>query len=193
MDSMETNFKVRSLDTKISLEDYNKLSKNPLYFILDNLRSAFNVGSIFRLSDILRVKGLFLCGSTAFPPHLKLAKTSMGTMDYVPWKRFERTIDAVEYLHKGSTPVWAAETMPGAHKFTKAEYPKEVGIVFGNEALGVSEEVLKACDAVIEIPVYGFKNSMNVAAACAVIGYWFVEKENCGAQIKNPVLRRRRK
>jgi tRNA G18 (ribose-2'-O)-methylase SpoU len=177
LDSMETNFKVRSLDAAISLEEYNKLQKNPLYIILDNLRSAFNVGAIFRLCDILRVKGLFLCGSTAFPPHLKLTKTSMGTIDYVPWKRFERTVDAVHYLQRDSIQVWAAETMTNAHPFMKADYSPEVGIVFGNEALGVSKEVLSMCNGIIEIPVYGFKNSLNVASACAVIGYWFIERE----------------
>ena len=92
LDSTETNFPVRSLDADISLQEYAKLPKTPLYFVLDNLRSAFNVGSIFRLADILRVKGLLLCGTTAFPPHLKLAKTSMGAVDYVPWQRFETTV-----------------------------------------------------------------------------------------------------
>ena len=177
LDSMETNFKVRSLDANISLEDYNKLPKNSLYIILDNLRSAFNVGSIFRISDILRVTGLFLCGSTAFPPHAKLAKTSMGTIDYVPWKRFETTIDAVRYLRQRAVPVWAAETTSRSKPFMDVDVPKEVAIVFGNEALGVNSEVLRECDAIIEIPVYGFKNSLNVAAACAVIGYWIVERK----------------
>jgi 23S rRNA (guanosine2251-2'-O)-methyltransferase len=177
LDSIETNFEVRSLDANISLEEYNKLPKKPIYFILDNLRSAFNVGSIFRISDILRVKGLFLCGSTAFPPHAKLTKTSMGTIDYVPWKRFEKTIDAVQYLQQRAVPVWAAETTSRSKPFTGVDFPKEVAIVLGNEALGVNSEVLRVCDEIIEIPVYGFKNSLNVAAACAVIGYRFVERK----------------
>jgi tRNA G18 (ribose-2'-O)-methylase SpoU len=178
LDSTETNFEVRSRDADIPLEEYDKLPKNQLYIILDNLRSAFNVGAIFRLSDILRVKGLLLCGSTAFPPHVKLAKTSMGTIDYVPWKRFEKTTDAVSYLKQLNIQVWAAETMPGSRLFTKVDYPETVGIVLGNEALGISKDVLKMCDAIVEIPVYGFKNSLNVASACAVIGYKIVEQQN---------------
>ncbi len=176
-DSMETNFKVRSFDATISFEEYRSLPKYPLYIILDNLRSAFNVGSIFRLCDSFRVKGLFLCGSTAYPPHLKLEKTSMGTMNYVPWKRFETTSEAVLHLKKENIPVWAAETTPLAKPYTQADYPEQVAIVFGNEALGVSAEVMGLCDAFVEIPMYGFKNSINVAAACAVIGSWFVHQQ----------------
>ena len=174
IDSVETNFKVRSFDAKISLEEYKCLPKNPLYMILDNLRSAFNVGSIFRLCDSLRVKELFLCGSTAFPPHIKLEKTSMGTMDYVPWRRYDKTTEAVLELKKQNIPIWAAETTPLAKPYTDCDYPEELGIVFGNEALGVSSDVMGLCDAFVEIPMFGFKNSINVAAACAVIGCWFV-------------------
>jgi len=180
LDSTETNFPVRSLDANISPQEYVKLPKTPLYFVLDNLRSAFNVGSIFRLADILRVKGLLLCGTTAFPPHLKLAKTSMGAVDYVPWRRFENTAQAIKHLQGQSVPVWAAETMPGSVLYTKAHFPEELAIVLGNEALGVSKEALALCDEVIEIPVYGFKNSMNVAAACAVLGYAFKERGYLG-------------
>ena len=85
---METGFEVRSRDAAIPLDDFRRLPRRPLYIILDNLRSAFNVGAIFRTCDALRVNGLFLCGYTAFPPHSKLAKTSLGAIEYVPWKKF---------------------------------------------------------------------------------------------------------
>ena len=107
---IETSFEVRSFDADMSLEAYNKLPKLPLYFILDNLRSAFNVGSIFRTCDILRVKGLFLCGYTAYPPHKKLEKTSLGTIDYVSWQYFETALEAITHLQQRHVPVWAAET-----------------------------------------------------------------------------------
>ncbi|MBD3320175.1 MAG: TrmH family RNA methyltransferase [Chitinivibrionales bacterium] len=175
---IETNYDIRSFDADIPLAEYKSLPKNPIYIVVDNLRSAFNVGSIFRIADILRVQGLFLCGYTAFPPHVKLKKTSLGTIEYVPWKRFERTADAVDFLKKKNIPVWAAETTSISQKYNAVSYPCELGVVFGNEALGVSREVVNMCDAVIEIPTYGFKNSLNVAAACAVIGYKFIECVN---------------
>lgn len=171
----ETNFEVKSLDSDMPLEEFKKLPRNGLYIILDNLRSAFNVGSIFRLCDTMRVSGLFLCGYTAHPPHVKLDKTSLGTIDYVPWKHFETTLQAVQYLQNQDIPVWAAETTTHSEPYDKIEVPKNVGIVFGNEALGVEDEIINACDKLIEIPTYGFKNSLNVATSCAVIGYKMLE------------------
>jgi tRNA G18 (ribose-2'-O)-methylase SpoU len=168
---METNFHVRSFDARIPLEEYAAFEKNPIYIILDNLRSAFNVGSIFRLCDAMRVSGLFLCGYTASPPHVKLDKTSLGTIDYVPWRKFASAVEAVEYLRERGVAVWAAETTSRSVPYNAAVYPSPLGLVFGNEALGVSPEVLGLCDGLVEIPLYGFKNSINVAASCAVIGF----------------------
>jgi tRNA G18 (ribose-2'-O)-methylase SpoU len=172
---IETNFEVRSQDAAISLEEYNRLPKNPLYIVLDNLRSAFNVGAIFRLCDVMRVEGLFLCGYTAFPPHNKLAKTSLGTIDFVPWKKFDSASEAVLFLRERGVPVWAAETTSKSRAYDAVDYPPRLGMVFGNEALGVEKEVLDLCDDVVEIPVYGFKNSLNVATSCAVIGCKILE------------------
>jgi len=186
-DSMETNFTVRSLDADIPLEEYRTLPKTPLHVVLDNVRSAFNVGAIFRLCDSVRAAGLLLCGCTAFPPHLKLQKTSMGTVDYVPWRHFDKTTDAMAYLKELSVSVWGVETTSASKPYTQADYPPEIALVFGNEALGVSREVLHQCDAVIEIPMLGFKNSINVAAACAVVSCWFVHGRKTGHK-KTPLV-----
>ncbi len=172
---METSFYVRSFDARMSVEEYRQLPKNPVYIILDNLRSAFNVGAIFRLCDGMRVSGLFLCGYTASPPHIKLEKTSLGTIDYVPWRKFERTIDAVNYLRDQGIEVWASETTSHSVDYREVVFPQKIGIVFGNEALGVDPEVLAVCDKLIEIPLFGFKNSLNVACCCAVIGFKVLE------------------
>jgi 23S rRNA (guanosine2251-2'-O)-methyltransferase len=101
-----------------------------------------------------------VCECTGFPPSIKLEKTSLGTINYVPWKRFENTVDAVRFLQQQKIPVWAAETTSQSKEYSSVEFPSEIGIVFGNEALGVSQEVLEICDDLIEIPMYGFKNSM---------------------------------
>jgi 23S rRNA (guanosine2251-2'-O)-methyltransferase len=172
---IETNYTVRSFDASISLEEYNALPKTPLYIVLDNLRSAFNVGSIFRLCDAMRVHELILCGYTASPPHLKLDKTSLGTVGFVRWRRFNTTVEAVSYLREQNIPVWAAETTSKSVRYDTVRFPKPLSIVFGNEALGVSREVLDICDMMVEIPMFGFKNSINVATSVAVIGYKFLE------------------
>jgi len=187
---METNFEVRSFDAHIPLDEYSQLEKNPLYIILDNLRSAFNVGSIFRLCDAMRVSGLYLCGYTASPPHIKLDKTSLGTINYVPWKKFPSTTDAVCHLKDQGIKVWAAETTSESIPYNAAEYPSPLGIVFGNEALGVSRDVLGLCDALVEIPLHGFKNSINVAASCAVIGFAALGGKCCKPRQRGDVSRR---
>jgi len=181
---IETNFEVRSFDLPMSFEQYNALPKLPLYIVLDNLRSAFNVGAIFRVCDTLRVKGLFLCGYTAYPPHKKLEKTSLGTIDFVPWRHFDATEDAVAWLKAHNVPLWAAETTSVSENYLTADYPDELAIVLGNEALGVGEEVMKKCNKLIEIPLYGYKNSLNVATACAVLGFKFAEMK-----MKKPLQR----
>jgi 23S rRNA (guanosine2251-2'-O)-methyltransferase len=172
---METNFEVRSFDASIPLDEYRKLPRNQLYIVLDNLRSAFNVGAIFRTCDALRVSGLFLCGCTAYPPHVKLAKTSLGTIDYVPWQYFSKTMDAVRFLQDKGVPVWAAETTSRSKPYHSINYPIPLGLVFGNEALGVEREVLDVCAELIEIPLHGYKNSLNVATSVGIIGFKAIE------------------
>lgn len=172
---METWFDVRHFDADMSPEEYRLLPKNPLYVVLDNLRSAFNVGSIFRLCDGMRVSGLYLCGCTAYPPHVKLEKTSMGTVDNVPWAYFPETTEALAFLKAKNIQVWGAETTSRSKRYDTCEIPAELAIVFGNEALGISNEVLSLCDDLIEIPLYGYKNSLNVATSCAVLGFKALE------------------
>jgi 23S rRNA (guanosine2251-2'-O)-methyltransferase len=185
---METSMTVRSFDAALPIDEYRILPKYPLYIILDNLRSAFNVGAIFRLCDGMRVSGLFLCGYTAFPPHVKLEKTSLGTVGYVPWKRFETTLEAVLYLREQGVPVWAAETTSHSVDYRECVFPERLGVIFGNEALGVNAEVLAAADKLIEIPLYGFKNSLNVATSCAVIGFKAIECMTTKIKATAPVM-----
>jgi len=167
----ETNFEVRSFDRDLPLEEYRRLPRAPLTIVLDNLRSAFNVGSIFRLCDTMRAAELVLCGYTAHPPHRKLEKTSLGTIDYVPWRHAPATADAVRELQERGCAVWAVETTSHAVAYDEADYPDPVALVFGNEALGVERDVLELCDGWVEIPTFGYKNSLNVATAVAVVGY----------------------
>ncbi len=167
----ETNFEVRSFDRDLPLEEYRRLPRAPLTIVLDNLRSAFNVGSIFRLCDTMRAAELILCGYTAHPPHRKLEKTSLGTIDYVPWRHIDSTRDAVRDLQAHGIPVWAVETASHAVRYDRAAYPAPVALVFGNEALGVDRAVLALCDGCVQIPTFGYKNSLNVATAVAVVGY----------------------
>ena len=164
----ETSFQVRNFDIDMSTGDYNKLVKNPLYLILDNLRSAFNVGSIFRCADAARLAGIYTCGYTAHPPHKKLDKTALGTLAFVPTKHFETTEEALAHLSYEGINIWALETTSHSVDYTKVNYPKPLAIVLGNEALGVERNILEKCQSLLQIPMYGYKNSLNVANAAAI-------------------------
>ena len=167
----ETSFEVRNFDADLSLDEYARLPKHPLYLILDHLRSAFNVGSLFRTADAARLAGVYTCGYTAHPPHPKLDKTALGTLQYIETRHFETTLEAIEHLRARDVPVWALETTSQSRCYTELSYPRPLGLVVGNEALGVSHEVLERCDQLVEIPMYGYKNSLNVAAAGAVLSF----------------------
>jgi len=178
----ETAFGVRTRDAAIPLETYLRLPKNPIHLVLDRLRSAFNVGSIFRTAETARLAEVITCGYTAHPPHPKLEKTALGTLDYVPTRHFEETQDAVNALRDAGAYVLALETAERSRAYTVVDYPKPVALVLGNEALGVDREVMAACDGLVEIPLRGYKNSLNVAAACAVVVFEILRQWDAGRQ-----------
>jgi tRNA G18 (ribose-2'-O)-methylase SpoU len=141
----------------------------PLWGVLDNLRSAFNVGSIFRTSEAARISGLVLCGITPYPPNERLDRTALGTVFRVPWVHRVSTSDAVRELRARGIPVWACEVGAGAVSLRAARFPRPVALVFGHETGGVAPDVLALADGIVEIPLYGRKNSLNVATAYGVV------------------------
>ncbi len=177
-DGIETFYEVRSRDSSLPPREFARLPRHPVHIVLDNLRSAFNVGALFRLADTVRAQEIITCGYTAHPPHHKLQQTALGTTESVPWRRFEHTTDAVLDLKGQGIQVLALETVNGAIPYHKFPYQFPVAIVLGNEALGVSQEVLRLCDGIVDIPVFGYKNSLNVATAAAVVLYELLRKLN---------------
>ncbi len=166
-------------------EERPKIPRQPIHVMLDNLRSAFNVGSIFRTADAGAVEHLHLCGMTAHPPHKKLEKTALGAFDYVPWTYYERNRDCLDALKARDIPIVAVETMDNAVDYQEFCWPQPVAVVFGNEEHGVNDRVLRRCDAIVEIPMSGYKKSINVATAFGIILYgilnqWRREAKNTG-------------
>lgn len=145
--------------------------RQPVHVVLDNLRSAFNVGSIFRTADAGCVERLHLCGMTAYPPNTKLAKTALGATDYVPWTYYRDTREALERLRGQSVPIIAIEVGDDAVPHFRFDWQKPVAIVFGNEVHGIQPAVLEACDATVCIPMSGYKNTINVASAFGIVLY----------------------
>ncbi len=143
--------------------------------ILDNIRSVHNVGSIFRTSDAAGVEKIYLCGTTPTPidrfgrPRNDLAKVSLGAEKTVPWEYEESTLEVVRKLKKEGVKVFGAEQYEGSVDYTSVNYPEKCAFVFGNEVGGVSLDVLAECNEVIEIPMKGEKESLNVSVATGII------------------------
>ena len=175
-EGIETFFEVRSRDSSLSPEEFGRLPRRPIHVVLDNLRSAFNVGSVFRIADAVRAEEVIPCGYTCCPPHHKLEQAALGTTGSVPWRRFETTNEALVELRSRGIQLVALETAEDATPYDDFDFRRPVAIVLGNESLGVSQSVLRMCDGVIDIPVFGFKNSINVAAAAAVVLYDLVRR-----------------
>ena len=168
---METNLTVRSIDSALSPEEFSKIPRRPVSVVLDNLRSAFNVGSIIRTADCARLDKVYCCGITAHPPHRKLEKTTLGSLNYVSCEYRKTVMEAVLELKADNLPVFALELTNKSRIIWETRFPRQLGLVLGNEALGISHEILREVDEIVEIPVMGYKNSMNVSVAFGIVMY----------------------
>ena len=150
----------------------------PLVVVLDDVRSMYNVGSVFRTSDAFRVEAIYLCGITSVPPHAEIHKTALGAEDSVEWTYFKNTVDAVSELKAKGYEVLAVEQVENSMKLQdfKAEHGKKYAVVMGNEVKGVKQEVVDICHNTLEIPQYGTKHSMNVSVTTGIIIWKFAEQ-----------------
>lgn len=154
-------------------------SKNSIYIICDNIRSLFNVGSIFRTADgVGDIKKIFLTGITGYPKQndpnwtqtLKISKTALGAEKYIPWEYHKSTLDVVKKLKQENINIYALENnidFP-VEDLSKVEYKFPLALVIGNEVKGIDESILKLCDKIIHIPMKGAKESLNVSVASAI-------------------------
>lgn len=166
---------LNKLSTKQLIErkgDLTKLKTSPrneVYLILDNIRSMYNVGAIFRTADAARIKKLYLCGITATPPRKEIEKTALKTIDYVPWEYIANLKLKIKKLKQEGIQIVGLEQTDQFIDYRKFDYAKPVAIIIGNEVDGISQEILDLCDAVVEIPMQGIANSLNVATAAGII------------------------
>lgn len=141
----------------------------PLVAVLDNLRSAFNVGSIFRTAEAARISEIVLCGITPYPPNEKLDRTALGTAHRVRWRHRISAEEAVRDLRQEGYSIWACELAEGAVSLREAVLPQPLALVFGHETEGVGPGVLATADGILEVPLYGRKNSLNVATTFGIV------------------------
>ncbi len=186
-----TKFRKLSMEDldRISIEKFRKLEKNPIIIVLDNIRSANNVGSFFRTADAFRIQKIYLCGITATPPNKEIQKTALGATESVEWEYFENTPELIEELKKQGVLTISVEQAEHSvmldslpHEFAE----KTIAIVFGNEVHGVDENVMEKCSYCVEIPQWGTKHSLNVAVSGGIVLWELVAKTkrntNCLSQ-----------
>ncbi|KAA3623249.1 MAG: TrmH family RNA methyltransferase [Flavobacterium sp.] len=156
---------------RLSPGQYKQAEKSPIIIILDNIRSLNNIGSVFRTSDAFLIEKIYLCGITATPPHKDIQKTALGATESVAWEYRETTLELVMELQQNGVKVIAIEQAEDAALLNELEVTagETYAVIFGNEVKGVQQEVVSACDTVVEIPQYGTKHSLNIAVSAGVV------------------------
>lgn len=174
--------KLRTIEMKrLSIDEFKEAPKLPLVVVLDDVRSLYNVGSVFRSCDAFRVEAVYLCGITACPPNAEIHKTALGGEDSVEWKYFEQAEEAVRVLQKGGYFVYSIEQVEGSTQLQDLDLARDsqnggrYAVVFGNEVKGVKQTVVDLSDGCLEIPQFGTKHSLNVSVAAGIVVWEFAK------------------
>jgi tRNA G18 (ribose-2'-O)-methylase SpoU len=162
---------------RLSAEEFKNTQKLPVLVVLDDVRSAYNVGSIFRTADAFRVEAIHLCGISAKPPHKDIHKTALGATESVAWRYFEQVEESLKFLKSQGYLILAVEQAEPRTLLANWKPPADskIALVFGHEVNGVSDKALSLADECIEIPQFGTKHSLNVAISAGIV-LWEVAK-----------------
>ncbi len=180
---------------RVDAAAYKAMAKHRLRFVLDDVRSRHNTGSMFRTADAFAMEGMDLCGFTPLPPHREIEKTALGATLSVPWAHHASAVEAVRALKAQGWQVWAVEQTLHAVPITAWHPPVGQGIalVMGNELHGVSEEVVAMCDGAVVVPQGGTKHSLNVSVCAGIVAAWAVfsglGKPLAGNRFDHPALK----
>jgi 23S rRNA (guanosine2251-2'-O)-methyltransferase len=161
-----------------SVEEFKQSEKTPVIVVLENIRSAYNVGSVFRTADAFLIEAIYICGYTAQPPHKEIKKTALGAEETISWKHFETAAEAMAELREAGYKIYAVEQAEGSHQLQNFnnDVTEKIAVIFGNEKAGVEQSTILASDGCIEIPQLGTKHSLNIATAAGVVLWEFVRK-----------------
>jgi len=163
---------------RLSVEEFKATAKHSFVFILDDIRSLNNVGSVFRTADAFKAAKVYLCGLTGTPPHRDITKTALGADESVEWEHVEDVLTLISQLKTEGFTIVSIEQAEGStllHEFT----PKVDGsyaFILGNEVFGVNEEVVALSDLCLEIPQFGTKHSLNVSVTAGIVAWDYVSK-----------------
>ena len=154
-----------------TVAEFKRSTKTPVIAVIENVRSAYNVGSLFRTADAFLLEAIYITGYTAKPPHKEIKKTALGAEDTVDWKYFSNATEAIAILKESGYTVFAVEQVENSLSLEKAVFQpgEKIAVIFGNEVTGVEQETILQCDGCIEIPQLGMKHSLNIATAAGVV------------------------
>jgi tRNA G18 (ribose-2'-O)-methylase SpoU len=154
-----------------SVEEFKRSVKTPVIAVLENIRSAYNVGSVFRTADAFLLEAVYITGYTAKPPHKEIKKTALGAEDSVEWSYFPNATEAILQLKNLGYTIYAVEQVVESLKLQDVQFGEQdkIAVIFGNEVTGVEEATILQCDGCIEIPQLGMKHSLNIATAAGVV------------------------
>ena len=154
-----------------SVDEFKQSDKFPIIVVLENIRSAYNVGSVFRTSDAFLIEAIYIIGYSAKPPHKEIKKTALGAEETVTWKYFKTSTEAIDELKIKKYKVYAVEQAEESYKLHSANFRQneKIAVVFGNEVTGVEQTTIHLCDGCIEIPQLGMKHSLNIATAAGIV------------------------
>jgi len=154
-----------------SVDEFKESEKHKVIAVLENIRSAYNVGSVFRTADAFLIESIYITGYTAKPPHKEIAKTALGAQETVDWKYFETTKEVIGALRKDGYKVFAVEQVTDSISLEKIHNlaVEKIAFIFGNEVSGVEHETISLCDGCVEIPQFGVKHSLNISVAAGIV------------------------
>ncbi len=154
-----------------TVDEFKRSEKTPVIAVIENVRSAYNVGSLFRTADAFLLQAIYITGYTARPPHKEIKKTALGAEDTVEWKYFPNATEAIKDLKHDGYKVYAVEQVVDSLSLENVDFNKDekVAVIFGNEVTGVEQDTILQCDGCIEIPQLGMKHSLNIATAAGVV------------------------
>lgn len=163
------------IDQSPSLEDVKNRPRYPVVVVLDNVRSLYNVGSIFRTSDAAGVDKIYLCGITGKPPRTEIHKSALGAENSVPWEYREETLETVVELKQQGYKIVVLEHTDQRQNFQRTDYEFPLCLVVGHEITGVADSVVEIADMAVEIPMFGVKQSLNVSVAFGITIYEIIK------------------
>ena len=143
----------------------------PVIAVLENIRSAYNVGSVFRTADAFLIEAIYICGYTSYPPHKEIKKTALGAEDTVSWKYFKKIEEAIADLRSLGYKIFSVEQAENSLKLQDVKFAanEKIALIFGNEVTGVEQSTILQTEGCIEIPQLGMKHSLNIATAAGVV------------------------